>query len=66
MFGVMIRGIGTPGGGEVGAVASPPPRLDEAPLVLRRDPGGVAQQPLDLAPDRLIQLVGAELCQATG
>src|SRR5919199_409157 len=33
----------------------------EAPLIFRRDPPRVAQQPLDLGPDRRIEPVGADL-----
>jgi len=49
------------GRGQVRAIRSAPPRIVEAPFILRGDPGRVVQQPLDLAPNRLVQPVGADL-----
>src|SRR4051794_28718812 len=46
---------------ELRTAAPAPPCLVEAPLVLGRDPGRVPQQPLDLAPDRPVEPVGAHL-----
>src|SRR3954470_19745562 len=49
------------GRGEIDAATSVPPRLAEASFVLRCDPDGVAQQPLDFLPDSLVQPIGANL-----
>src|SRR3954452_16760881 len=46
---------------ELRTAAPAPPRLLKAPLVLGRDRGRPPQQPLALAPDRLVEPVGAHL-----
>ena len=46
---------------EIWTVRTPLPRVLKAPFVFRRDPGRIAQQAFDLAPDRLVQPVGAKL-----